>query len=331
MKIAILILGHKLPHQMARLVKRLDDVRFDIFIHIDAKVPIEPFKESVSGCCSISTIYFVEDRIKTYFFDYSLVEATCKCADLAVRTGKYKYFILLTGQDFPIKSNDFIYNKLMASYPMCWIDMYDVEEASKHGVKWVNKIGFSYTSQRARRGLLSLVGSKFYFSPSGKIVKLFAVIYDKIQTICSYVPRNELKKLSYKYSAGSHFWMLPDIAVTHILNNFKKDKALTKIFRHIAAPEESYFQTSLSAMEGLLLPDEFIQFSSPQNEMDNPSLRLIKWYEHGIKTDGHPAIWKLEDLSFIMQSKSLFARKFDETVDSGIIDQFERGYKYVDS
>ena len=323
MKIAVLILGHKLPNQMARLIKRLDDARFDIFIHIDAKVSIIPFKESIAGYCFKSQIYFVENRVKTYFFDYSLIEATCKCIELATKMGQYKYFILLTGQDFPIKSNDFIYNKLITDYPTCWIDMYHVEEAANCGVKWVKKLGRSYVSQRARRWILSIVGSKFYYSIQGKSVRLFAVIYDKMRTLLGNIPRQKLKDLPYTYSAGSHFWMLPDIAISHILNNFKNDKQLTKIFSHIAAPEESYSQTSLSTLKGLLLPNEFIQFTTPQNEMDNPALRLIKWYENGIKINGHPAIWKMEDFPFIMQSKALFARKFDESIDNKIIKWLE--------
>lgn len=323
MKIAILILGHKLPNQMARLIKRLDDERFDIFIHIDAKVSIQPFKESIMGCCVQSKIYFVEDRIRTYFFDYSLIEATCRCAELATKTNEYRYFILLTGQDFPIKSNDFIYNKLTTEYPTCWIDMYSVEEAERHGVKWTKKIGHTYNSQRTRRWLLNIVGAKFYYSVKGKSIRLFAVIYDKIRTMLGNIPRQKLKNSPYTYSAGSHFWMLPDIAISHILDNFKHDKQLTKIFCHIAAPEESYFQTSLSTLAGLVLPDELIQFTGPQNEMDNPALRLIKWYENGIKTNGHPAIWKMKDFPFIMQSKALFARKFDESIDNEIIKRLE--------
>ena len=323
-QIAILILAHKKPTQLLRLVYAMDDKRFDLFIHIDAKSNIIPFRDILKGLNLKSNVLFVENRVKTYFFDYSLIEATCRCAELAFSIGDYKYYILLSGQDYPIKSKDYIYTKLIENYPMCWIDMYNVAEAEKRGVNWVKNIGHYYVSQKMRRLLLDLVGPKFYFSQYGKSVKLFAVIYDRIKTALGYSPRLKLSSTSFKYSAGSHFWMLPDIAIKHILECFHNEKKLNNIFHHIGAPEESYFQTALSTMRGgCLLPEEWSQFKKVENEMDNPALRLIKWYENGVKTDGHPAIWEINDLPHILQAKALFARKFDESIDHIILDKLD--------
>lgn len=44
--------------------------------------------------------------------------------------------------------------------------------------------------------------------------------------------------------------------------------------------------------------------------MDNPALRLIKWYENGVHTSGHPADWQPSDFSTIANANALFARKF---------------------
>ena len=48
-KIAILILAHKNPHQLARLITCFNDCRYDIYIHIDKKVDISPFKEAITA------------------------------------------------------------------------------------------------------------------------------------------------------------------------------------------------------------------------------------------------------------------------------------------
>lgn len=321
-KIAILILGHKNPNQLSKLVSSLANSHFDFYIHIDKKVDILPFQKSLENLKDMN-FSFVKDRIKTYFFDFSLVEATCKCAAMAYKSGNYKYYILLSGQDYPIKSKDYIYGYLIKNYPMCWIDMYGVDEAAFHGVNWVKNIGYFYTSQHLRKIILNIVGNKFYFSKYGKLVKLFAVIYDRIMTLIKGAPRDWLKSTQYTYSAGSHFWILPDIAIEHILNNYFYDINLKKIFSHIGAPEESYFQTSLSTMKDLLLPDEFSQFESSEKEMDNPALRLIKWYSNGVKTNGHPDIWKITDKDFIDNANALFARKFDMNVDVSILNYLD--------
>ena len=162
MKLALLILAHKSPEQLSRLLCRMDDKRFDFFIHIDAKSVINKFKGS-DNRIKYSNIIWVKNRIKTYFNDFSLVQATVNTIKEAVKND-YQYYILLTGQDYPIKSNDYIYNKLLANYPISYIDMYGVEEAFSKGVCWVEDIGYHYFSQTIRKNILNRVGAKFNFS-----------------------------------------------------------------------------------------------------------------------------------------------------------------------
>ena len=69
-KIAILILGHKNPNQLSKLVSSLANSHFDFYIHIDKKVDILPFQKSLENLKDMN-ISFVKDRIKTYFFDFS--------------------------------------------------------------------------------------------------------------------------------------------------------------------------------------------------------------------------------------------------------------------
>ena len=66
MKLALLILAHKSPEQLSRLLCRMDDKRFDFFIHIDAKSDINKFK-GIDNRIKYSNIIWVKNRIKTYF------------------------------------------------------------------------------------------------------------------------------------------------------------------------------------------------------------------------------------------------------------------------
>lgn len=321
-KIALLFLVHKYPEQLSRLLCRMDDKRFDFFIHIDAKSDINKFK-GIDNRIKYSNIIWVKNRIKTYFNDFSLVQATVNTIKEAV-DNDYQYYILLTGQDYPIKNNDYIYNTLSTNYPISYIDMYGVEEAFSNGVNWVEHIGYNYFSQAVRKHILDMVGAKFYFSKYGYIVKIIPKIFDNIMTMCGYSPRKRIRQTEYVYSAGSHFWILPDISVKYIVKKYKDDPKINNIFKHIAAPEESYFQTILSSMPNLILPyGMYDQFFSTKKEMDNPALRLIKWYENGKHTSGHPAIWKIEDIPVIDASEALFARKFDINIDFDILNYLD--------
>lgn len=318
MKHAILILAHNKPLQIRNLIDALGSEYFDFYIHVDKKAPVSPFINSLQDYC-----HFVPDdkRVKVYLNDFSLVDATCSLLKEASETNKYQYFILLTGQDYPIKSNKYINDYLVNSYPNLYIDSYGVDEARKRGVTWVEHVGHRQFSQRFRRTILNFVGGGWYFSPYGKILKFFPNVYDRLKTIVKGSPRKELSNTTnYKYSVGSHFWMLPDVAVQYILERYENDEILNGIFRHTAAPEESYFQTVLSTISSeYKTPNPWGQFVSKESEMDNPALRLIKWYENGVHTNGHPAVWKVEDYDFIRNAKALFARKFDSSIDNEII------------
>lgn len=321
-KIAILILAHKAPHQLLRLINRFNSEKFDVFVHLDSKSDKRLFENVLSKCDS--NVYLQDKRIDTQLVDFSLVVATLELVKAATARNEYLYYALLTGQDYPIKSSEYIYGFLCENYPMSFIDMYGCDEAYRRGVLWTGKLGNHFYSQKIRRFFRALVGYKFYYSHHGKYsVRLLSNIFDRMVSLIRKSPREEIKQTKYTYSFGSHFWILPDNAINFLLQTYTYDLKINKIFNHIAAPEESYFQTVLSAYSDLLIPEQYSQFNNPDDEMDNPALRLIKWYENGNKTNGHPAIWKIGDLAYISSRKALFARKFDEEVDSIILDSLD--------
>jgi hypothetical protein len=100
MKIAHLILVHKNPKQLARLMDRLKHPDADIYIHLDAKTDIEPFEKLLQR----PNVYAIKKRIKVYWGSYSIVQATLNGFSqiLDARKG-YSYINLLSGDDYPIK------------------------------------------------------------------------------------------------------------------------------------------------------------------------------------------------------------------------------------
>lgn len=74
---------------------------------------------------------------------------------------------------------------------------------------------------------------------------------------------------------GSHFGMLLDIVVKHILDKYDNDSIINDLFRHIAAGE-SYFQILLSTIFDVIIPEPYGRFENQEKTMDKPALRLIK-------------------------------------------------------
>lgn len=81
---AYLIMAHTDPKQLQNLVSAVDDVRNDLFIHIDGKTDISIFRSITS---SLSPISFLKNRIIVYWGDCSQVYAEyelLKCVNWGV-------------------------------------------------------------------------------------------------------------------------------------------------------------------------------------------------------------------------------------------------------
>ncbi len=108
-KHAYLIMIHEDSEILHKSLQLIDDKRNDIFIHIDAKTN-STFKEQLYQYTLKSNLYFIENPIKVYWGHYSIVAAEYLLFEQAIQTGNYKYYHLLSGNDMPIKSQDFIHS-----------------------------------------------------------------------------------------------------------------------------------------------------------------------------------------------------------------------------
>ena len=94
-----LILAHKNPQQLARMIKALDNGNSKFFIHLDAKTPIEPFTAQLED----EHIVFIPERERCVWGDFSIVLATIHLMEAAAKVQNKGFFILMSGQDYPIK------------------------------------------------------------------------------------------------------------------------------------------------------------------------------------------------------------------------------------
>lgn len=104
MKVAHLILTHKNPKQVERLIKALSHTAFDIYIHVDKKSDIEQFRYLADN----KNIFFIEKRAKIYWAAYGTIQATINGFE-EILLKQYDYINVISGQDFPLKSADDIY------------------------------------------------------------------------------------------------------------------------------------------------------------------------------------------------------------------------------
>ena len=104
MKHAYLILAHHEFGLLQTLIGCLDDVRNDIYVHIDRKVKNLPELHAEKA-----RLVVLDQRVDIRWADYSMVEAEFALFEMAQKNGPYAYYHLLSGVDLPLKSQDYIH------------------------------------------------------------------------------------------------------------------------------------------------------------------------------------------------------------------------------
>lgn len=103
---------------------------------------------------------------------------------------------------------------------------------------------------------------------------------------------------------GSQWFCLPKRHVEYVLDLLDEHPEIVRFYRRSFIPDEMFFQTILMNSE---LRDEVV----------NDSKRFTDWSKRCVPT---PAILLAEDVPRLERSGQFFARKFDTTMDSRVLD-----------
>lgn len=307
--IAAMIMCHKNLEQVNRLVQALSHPEIDIFIHIDQKCKedyqiIRPY----SG----GGLYFVEDRISDYLDDRSLIDITLSMIRLAKKTEQqlckhYDYFMLLSGQDYPIKDMSFIVNSLNESYPTPFIDC---NGGGKNNPIIRSKFG-------KRKSILKM---RFYAMHKLKFFPRFFIragmwLMTKLLFALHMSDYYYFARHNIELHCGSAWWILPDIIIDFVLNEIKQpyvERLLTT-----DTPEETFFQ--------------ILARRSPLKELvrvkDQKEKQASKTWAYFHDVDKpmakHPYTFTKNEYQKLIESGYWFGRKFDTNVDTEIMDMLD--------
>ena len=312
------ILAYKLPGQMARMIRRLSDgpdTRF--YVHVDRTFDMEPF---IKACDGIPGVFFLtgDDRVHSYWGDYGTAQATLNAMRRIVRDGRKGFVILLSGQDYPIRSNkeinaflernadhDFSPHFSLPS-ETCW--------AQTRGGR--NRLEYYHVSlHRPGRAVQSVDICPFDFSP-GNLKKILYVIRFR-PDMFFHLPRmmfvRRKKPDCLQYYGGETWWVMRTATAAAILEFLERHPEVPAYFREVNIPEEIMFASLLKTLPG------------SRDVVRDTSLRLICWDD---ADSSSPQLFTSEhrdQIEAAMQRDDLlFARKFDETQDSAVLDWLDR-------
>ena len=270
----------------------------------------------ISGMRAFGGGVLTEKRYHGVLGSYSLVQISdelMRCAkEYEIKNGlHFSYYCLVSGQDYLLKNADSIQKELQANYPMPYIDCTPcakgnwVYNGSKHSAWW-NRSNIAINGWMANPGM------------KRKLLKSPLLIADLI-TSKWMNPKTELAKKGVDLYGGSAWWILPDDIVDYLLETAKSFKKDSKFYplTGVGVPEENYYQTVLMNSSF----KERIKVNPPEMVAQNCKT-YANFSPKGKPFTGHPYILTMEDSNHLAElaTSRFFARKFDETVDSDILD-----------
>lgn len=239
-KIAYMILVHNFPEQFKRLFKAIYDPENYYLLHIDKKASSYLQKELKAFLQSYSNVFVVSNR-SIVFGGYSIVQAELDGMRYLLKVGlDWDYFINLSGQDFPLRSQKVIREYL-------------AENKGRNYIKIVD--------QKLKR-VNSMNNLHYYFEESGSDIFQQA---NKRSYLENVIP----------YTGGK--WMILSRECCSFICNNGEVKKYENFYRNTFNAHESFFQTVLmnTSFNGPLINDDKRINVSISKERNNGSAILI--------------------------------------------------------
>lgn len=297
MKIAYIILAYKLPDQLVRLVRKLHTEDTFFFIHIDKEKGEELFHHVKGQLSNLDHVFFIR-RIASKWGQLGCVKATLEGLNHLYALGSdFDYVINLSGQDYPIKTNQYIQDYLQKNKGLSYINFHSIPYLTHpHIDDWIYYWHFYW-------GKYHFVWPRENMFESSALNHIWNNLAKKITS------RRKIPLGLSPYHGGS-YWCLAREHVDYLHNFLNKNSSIISFFKYVQFPTEFFFQT-------ILLNSQF------KDELVNDDLRHIDFSAK----KANPKILSQEDLEKFMSSSNLFARKFDSTVDPVVLDLIDKATK----
>jgi Core-2/I-Branching enzyme len=210
MKIAYIILAHKLPEQVVRLVNALDSPNASFYIHVDRKSPSRIF-DQIRSTLEVRPHVHLIDRTVCHWGGFGHVEASLRGLEQIVASRPVPdHAILLTGQDYPMKPITYIEDFFRNQGGQCFLKYWSIPSAD-----W-----------QLRGGLGRI--EDWHLRRSGFHIAL---------------PLKRRIPNGLRPYGGEAYWSLPRDIATYV-DHFRRSRPeFVRFFKHVAHPDEIFYHT----------------------------------------------------------------------------------------
>jgi len=218
MVVAYLIMGHKDPGQILRLIKTLQDSAAFFVVHIDERAGDDVFAP-LRDYASAHPEVLLTPRIRCYWGGFGIAKAMIECVKAAAHSGRhFDYAILLSGQDYPIKTAAQIDEFLTRNQGSEFIESFQLNKPNR----WTPQGGAFQAMNRVQWWTFFIRSHPFYL----RIPRRFPFQWEPF--------------------GGSQWWGLSRECILYLNEFLRKNRGVVRYFKHVFIPDEALFQTVLS-------------------------------------------------------------------------------------
>ena len=317
MRIAFLILSHRAPEQLLRLLTTLRRQLPDspLVVHHDKfRADLDAAALDLLGDVHVLT----SDQPVTWG-DFSLVDVCWRSMAWMALHIEFDWVIVLSAQDYPIKPlvglADAIAqtgaDALMSAAPIN--DLPNAVDRRNRRRRYL----YQYCDARARWPVASVRGRLW-----ANLRQCFALPADVFNNVQPYFQLYKLpdrmpwrlgrvsRSTPFTSDApcwfGSVWYGLSRKAVDYLITFTQGNPQFAEYYRHTVCPDESATATVIC--------------NAPDLRVEQCALHYVRWTR---PRSGHPDMLGIEDLADLLSAPGYFARKFDMTVDSAVLDKLD--------
>lgn len=284
MKIAILIQCYKNPKQINLLLDKLNHPDIDCYIHIDRKAD---FSTEIIKRDNIILLPD-EKRVAVEWAQISQITATLNLMKEAYQHGKYDYYWLISGQDWPLYSANEIVEFFKKHDGENFIQYWNSKNFGNHQQNNLDKRNQVYFP-------LWMIGRKMW----QKVIKRgWVELTGGYNRTWKFFMRKQLK---IEFYFGSQWWALKEKTIDWVMKYLNENSQYYKFYCNSSTPDESFFHT--------------LVMLSPYADENTDNL-LYQRFQKGANS---PDILKACDLPEAKKSKYLVMRKVDMDVDDAFL------------
>lgn len=232
MKVAHLILTYTSPQLTERLIQAIAHPQFDFYIHVDKKFSIEPYLYLKK----YANVYFIQDREDVRWAGYNTIKATFKCIKEIVSSGiEYGYINFLSGQDYPIKSAEYMLNFFERNKGKQFIEFQSIDrewiEAQPRITKY-HFTNFTFKGRHRIEWLVNLLTPKRkmpqHLQPYGRAM-FWMMEPERAMYVVKFVEEHPQLERFFLFTWGSDEFVFQTI----LMNSPYKDELVNNHYRYI--------------------------------------------------------------------------------------------------